>query len=36
MAFEGEFSDDDAKTYAELALESDQLLVLHYRPQEAA
>ena len=35
-AFEVEFSDDDGKTYAEIALEPDQLLVLHHRPQRAA
>jgi hypothetical protein len=35
-AYEVEFSDDDGKTYAELALPSDQLLILHHRPQQAA
>jgi len=35
-AFEVEFSDDEGKTYAELALPADQLLVLHHRPQQAA
>ena len=35
-AFEVEFSDEDGKTYAELALQPDQLLVLHHRPQQAA
>jgi len=35
-AYEVEFSDDEGKTYAELALEPDQLLVLHHRPQQAA
>jgi len=35
-AYEVEFSDDEGKTYAELALEPDQLLVLHHRPQRAA
>jgi hypothetical protein len=35
-AYEIEFSDDDGKTYAELALPSDQLLILHHRPQQAA
>ena len=35
-AFEVEFSDDEGKTYAELALAPDQLLVLHHRPQWAA
>ena len=33
---EVEFSDDEGKAYAELALEPDQLLVLHHRPQRAA
>ena len=35
-AYEIEFSDDDGKTYAELALAPDQLLVLRHRPQRAA
>jgi hypothetical protein len=35
-AFEIEFSDDDGRTYAELAVPSDQLLVLHHRPERAA
>jgi hypothetical protein len=35
-AYEVEFSDDDGKTYAELAVRRDQLLVLHHRPQQAA
>jgi hypothetical protein len=35
-AYEVEFSDDEGKTYAELALEVDQPLVLHHRPQPAA
>jgi hypothetical protein len=34
--YEVEFSDDEGKTYAELALAPDQLLVLHHRPQRAA
>jgi hypothetical protein len=34
--FEVEFSDDDGRTYALLALRADQLMVLHYRPVEAA
>ena len=34
--YEVEFSDDEGKTYAELALARDQLLVLHHRPQRAA
>jgi Domain of unknown function (DUF4926) len=33
---EVEFSDDQGRTYAELALQEDQLLVLHYQPQQAA
>ncbi len=35
-AYEVEFSDDQGRTYAELALRADQLLVLHHRPQRAA
>lgn len=35
-AFEVEFSDDDGKAYAELALRPEQLLVLHHRPPRAA
>jgi len=35
-AHEVEFSDDAGRTYAELALPSDQLLILHHRPQQAA
>lgn len=35
-AYEVEFSDDEGKTYAELALPTDQLLVLHHRPPQAA
>src|SRR6266581_4775868 len=34
-AYEVEFSDDEGKTYAELALQSDQLLILHHRPLRA-
>jgi hypothetical protein len=34
-ASEIEFSDDDGKTYAELAVAADQLLVLHQRLQRA-
>ena len=30
--FEVEFSDTDGRTYAELALEEEKLLVLHYEP----
>ena len=35
-AYEVEFSDDEGKTYAELALQTDQLLILHHRPLRAA
>lgn len=35
-AYEIEFSDDDGRTYAEVALEPDQLLVLHHRRQHDA
>ena len=35
-ADEVEFSDDEDKTYAELAPAPDQFLVLHHRPQRAA
>jgi hypothetical protein len=35
-AYEVEFSDDEGKTYAELSLPSDQLLILHHRPLRAA
>ena len=35
-AYEVEFSDDEGRTYAESALPSDQLLILHHRPQQAA
>lgn len=35
-AYEVEFSDDEGKTYAELAIEPRQLLVLHHQPQRAA
>ncbi len=35
-AFEVEFIDDEGQTYAELALTSDQLLVLHHRRVRAA
>jgi hypothetical protein len=34
--FEIEFSDDGGRTYAQLPLQSDQLLVLRYEPQPAA
>jgi hypothetical protein len=30
--YEVEFSDNDGRTYAELALRTDQLIVLHYEP----
>ena len=33
--FEIEFSDDEGRAYASLALEASQLLVLHYEPVEA-
>lgn len=35
-AYEIEFSDDDGKTYAEIALEPDRFLILHHHPQQAA
>ncbi|HWE96812.1 MAG TPA: DUF4926 domain-containing protein [Tepidisphaeraceae bacterium] len=34
--FEVEFSDDQGRPYAQLALPDSQLLVLHYQPQQAA
>jgi hypothetical protein len=34
--FEVEFSDDQGRTYAELAIAGNQLMVLHYQPQQAA
>jgi Domain of unknown function (DUF4926) len=34
--FEVEFSDDDGRTYAQLPLRSEQLLVLHYWPLQVA
>jgi hypothetical protein len=34
--FEVEFSDEQGRTYAQLALKGSQLLVLHYQPQQAA
>ncbi len=34
--FEVEFSDEDGRTYAQLAIKENQLLVLHYQPQQAA
>lgn len=33
--FEVEFSNDEGRAYASLALEASQLLVLHYEPVEA-
>lgn len=33
--FEVEFSDNEGRTFAELALKTDQLLVLHYEPAMA-
>jgi hypothetical protein len=35
-AYEVEFSDDEGRTYAELAIDPNQLLVLHHQPQRAA
>lgn len=35
-AFEVEFSDDEGRTYAEVALKAETLLVLHHRPVVAA
>jgi hypothetical protein len=35
-AFEVEFSDEEGRTYASLALTRDQLMVLHYRPEMVA
>ena len=34
-AYEVEFSDNEGRTFAELALRADQLLVLHYEPAMA-
>lgn len=33
--FEVEFSDDEGRAYASLALEASQLLMLHYEPVQA-
>lgn len=33
--FEVEFSDDEGRAYASLALDASRLLVLHYEPVEA-
>jgi hypothetical protein len=35
-AFEVEFSDDDGRAYAELALDTNVLLLLHHRPVATA
>jgi hypothetical protein len=35
-AYEVEFSDDEGQTYAQAALEGDQLMLLHYRSELAA
>jgi hypothetical protein len=34
--FEVEFTDNDDRTFASLALKENQLLLLHYQPLEAA
>ncbi len=34
--WEIEFSDDQGRTYAQLAVRENQLMVLHYHPQQAA
>ena len=34
--FEVEFSDDEGRTYASLAVPADRLLVLHHKPIKAA
>lgn len=34
--YEVEFSDDDGRAFASLALRGDQLLVLHYQPVKVA
>jgi hypothetical protein len=34
--FEVEFSDDDGRTYATLALRREQLMLLHHRPIKVA
>jgi hypothetical protein len=34
--FEVEFSDEEGRTYASLALQANELLVLHYRPLQVA
>jgi len=35
-AFEVEFTDNDGRAFASLALKTNQLMVLHYQPVEAA
>ena len=35
-AFEVEFTDNDGRAFASLALRTNQLMVLHYQPLEAA
>jgi hypothetical protein len=34
--YEVEFSDDNGRTYASLALRGNQMMVLHYRPLQVA
>jgi len=34
--FEVEFCDNAGRTYASLALQADQIMVLHYRPPQVA
>lgn len=34
--FEVEFSDNEGRTYATLALRADQLMILHHQPVKAA
>ena len=34
--YEVEFSDDEGRTYALVALTAEQLMILHYRPEKAA
>jgi hypothetical protein len=34
--FDVEFSDDEGRTYTQLALRENQLMVLHFHPQQAA
>lgn len=36
QVFEVEFSDDQGRSYASLALRADQLMVLHYQPVRPA